>query len=42
VTDVVFLQLHLALFRIVLFVLGIDQPGANFTVSHRPSDNYLE
>jgi len=38
VTDVVFLQLDLALFRIVFFVLGIDQLGANFTVSHRPRD----
>ena len=37
-TDVVFLQLDLALFGIVLFVLGIDQLGANFTVSHRPRD----
>ena len=37
-TDVVFLQLYLALFRIVLFVLGIYQLGANFTVSHRPRD----
>jgi len=38
VTDVVFLQLDLALFRIVLFVLGIDQLGPNFTVSHRRRD----
>ena len=35
-TDVAILYSDLALSRIVLFVLGKDLLGANFTVSHRP------